>query len=189
VSEDPVVPVPADLELDERLVGAITFRMAAWLAVAATGIALAVAGRGIPGALAGVVLTAVGLAGALWVPGGRSAPSWVRPLWGYWRRSRGAPPTAKARLVEPSDEGPPPAETTPLKQPDERLASWSRRAPRRRTPVVAAAAAMALVATGVAAGRLAREHFSQPTPVSPSAPASPAPPAVTHDGGWPGCGC
>lgn len=46
MTDDPVVAVPAELELEERLVGPVTFRMAAWLALTAAGAVLAALGPG-----------------------------------------------------------------------------------------------------------------------------------------------
>jgi hypothetical protein len=89
VTGGPVVHVPADLEIEDRLAGPVTFRMAGWLAAAAAGVALlALAGAQRWAAAPGLLLVAAGLAGALWRPGGRPSPAWIGPLWSYRRRQQ-----------------------------------------------------------------------------------------------------
>jgi hypothetical protein len=89
VTGDPVVHVPADLEIEDRLAGPVTFRMAGWLAAAAAGVTLlAEAGDRRWAAAPGLLLIAAGLAGALWRPGGRPAPAWIAPAWSYRRRQQ-----------------------------------------------------------------------------------------------------
>jgi hypothetical protein len=88
MSGDPVVVVPGDLDIEDRLAGPVTFRMAAWLAAAAAGVALVVASRGaVAVAGLGVLLVAVGLVGAWWRPGGRPVAAWAAPLLAYRKRS------------------------------------------------------------------------------------------------------
>lgn len=99
--------VPADLGVEDRLVGPITFRVAAWLAIVAAGVALrAFCGWRPAPVAAGVALVLLGGAGGLWRPGGRPVTSWLRPLAGYWRRRRQGRPDRSAEptaiTVEPS---------------------------------------------------------------------------------------
>lgn len=86
---EPVVQVPVDLDLDERLAGPVTFRMAGWLAAAGAGTAAVVFSRGsLLLTVVGVVIGMVGLTGAFVRPGGRPAAAWLVPLLGYRRRQR-----------------------------------------------------------------------------------------------------
>ena len=63
---------PIYLDIEDRIVGPVTFRMAAWLAAAVVGVALVVAARGdVALTTVGVVVAAVGVAGAWLRPGGR----------------------------------------------------------------------------------------------------------------------
>lgn len=104
---DPIVAVPADLEMDDRLVGPITFRMAGWLAAAAAGVALLALAREQLWTIGpGLLMVTVGLAGALWQPGGRPAPAWVGPLWSYRRRARAAAADLNAGPMVVSGPGP-----------------------------------------------------------------------------------
>lgn len=81
--------VPADLELEDRLAGLVTFRMAAWLAVAAAGVVLVATGGGglwrLP--VASLLIT-VGLVGALLRVHGRPVTSLLLPALAYRRRVR-----------------------------------------------------------------------------------------------------
>ena len=87
MNDDPIVAVPADLDVEDRLVGPITFRVAGWLAVAAAGASLlAFAGRHALALAAGCTLLLAGAIGGLWRPAGRPATAWLTPLLGYWRR-------------------------------------------------------------------------------------------------------
>lgn len=99
MTREPVVAVPVDLDVEDRLAGPVTFRMAGWLAAAASGAGLALAAPGQPAALAaGAVLAFLGLVGAWWRPGGRPATAWLAPLWRYRRRRRSAPDEAAVPL-------------------------------------------------------------------------------------------
>lgn len=103
MSGDPIVAVPADLEVEDRLVGPITFRMAGWLAAAAAGVALLALARDQMWTVGpALLLVTVGLAGALWQPGGRPAPAWVGPLWSYRRRARTAATDLNSAAPEPA---------------------------------------------------------------------------------------
>lgn len=88
---DPVLPVPVDLETEERLAGPVTFRMAGWLALAGAGAASLVFSRDTVLLLAaGGLLLPVGLAGAFVRPAGRPLAAWLLPLLGYRQRARAA---------------------------------------------------------------------------------------------------
>lgn len=81
--------VPVELELQDRLAGVVTFRMAGWLAASGAGLALLAFGGGAAAVLvAGVLLVLVGLAGAFWQPAGRPLLWWVLPVAAYRRRRR-----------------------------------------------------------------------------------------------------
>jgi hypothetical protein len=85
----PVVQVPVDLEVEARLAGPVTFRMAGWLAVAIAGGMLTCANLGSAWLmLAGVVLVLLGGTGALVRPAGRPVAAWLLPVAGYHRRRR-----------------------------------------------------------------------------------------------------
>lgn len=112
MNDDPIVAVPADLELEDRLAGPVTFRMAGWLAAAAAGVALlALSRQQIWTAGPGLLLVVGGLAGAMWRPGGRPAAAWLGPLRAYLLRSRAdravrterdeTPPTDPAAAAAP----------------------------------------------------------------------------------------
>lgn len=168
---DPVVVVPGDLDVEDRLAGPVTFRMAAWLTAAAAGVALVAAGHGaIPTTALGVLLVAVGVTGACWRPGGRPAAAWLAPMVAYRRRQR--------RRVKP-DEDVAPAEPVVV-VPDE-VARPTRRA---RTQYVVAAVVVALtVVGGLAFARTGGSNrsdvpASSPAAVEPAAPAEPRAPVV-----------
>ena len=88
---DPVIQVPVDLEVEERLAGPVTFRMAGWLALAGVGVAAVAFSRSsmlLVGV--GVLLLPVGVAGAFVRPAGRPLGAWLLPLLGYRGRTREA---------------------------------------------------------------------------------------------------
>jgi len=88
-SRDRVVPVPVDLDIEARLVGAVTFRMAGWLALAAAGGMLAASSPGSVWRLAaGFVLALLACTGAFLRPAGRPLMAWAMPLLSYLRRRR-----------------------------------------------------------------------------------------------------
>jgi hypothetical protein len=223
---EPVVAVPAELELDERLVGPVTFRMAAWLALGAAGAVLVALGPGrVMPVLLGLPMILLGAAGAFWRPGGRPALSWVGPLWSYRRRIRSGGQQDDDNL-------------NPHKQPRRRptrdvaarrVMTWTpnaiarrlrepRRANRPFVPsrpvdtgralrlTTTAAAALLLMATGFAGGRLAHARQANahrggqlvnavtPSPVQTSPPTSDIPPIpalrpTTPEPRWSHCGC
>ncbi|GAC1442390.1 MAG: hypothetical protein NVSMB55_12980 [Mycobacteriales bacterium] len=193
MTDEPVVAVPAELELDERLVGAVTFGMASWLAASAAGAVLLGVGGLSAGRLAlGLPLVLVGLCGAFWRPGGRAAPSWLGPVSGYLRRRR-AERAPRRRPDRRSGSTPGrPRPSTPVRTPRARPGRTS------RTVAAAAAAAVLLVVAAFVGGRFTRAHQSGPAPAPPvQAPEAPAPampvplPVVVPapDDPWSGCGC
>lgn len=108
MTRDPVVVVPADLDVEDRIVGPVTFRMAAWLAAAVVGVALVVAARGdIALTTIGVVMAAVGVAGAWLRPGGRPLGAWIVPLLAFRRRLRASDPAVDESPVESAQPEPP----------------------------------------------------------------------------------
>jgi hypothetical protein len=114
MSRDPVVVVPGDLDVEDRIAGPVTFRMAAWLAASAAGVALVAASRGAVATTAlGVLLVVVGITGAWWRPGGRPVAAWLGPLLAYRKRRQSYGTTAEvadAPAPEPTVEPEPTAE-------------------------------------------------------------------------------
>ncbi|HVE95040.1 MAG TPA: hypothetical protein VNB24_08980 [Acidimicrobiales bacterium] len=87
MSDDPLVAVPSELEIEDRIVGPVTLTMAPWLALAAAGAALLASARREPlFAVPGFAVTAAGLVGACWRPGDRPLLAWLAPLLAYRRR-------------------------------------------------------------------------------------------------------
>ncbi|HVF05276.1 MAG TPA: hypothetical protein VNA20_10575 [Frankiaceae bacterium] len=154
MSRDPVVVVPGDLDVEDRIAGPVTFRMAAWLAAAVAGAALIAAGRGaIAPTVLGLVLLVVGVAGAWWRPGGRPVVAWVAPLLAFRKRRRSYLAATAAEedapepaVVEPEPEPtePPPPDTEPMSEPTQ---SGPPSKQRRSGRVVAAAVTSAAVVT------------------------------------------
>lgn len=87
--DEPVIMVPADLEVEDRIVGPVTFRLAGWLAAGAAGIALAtLCWPNIPVTVLGGLVALAGLAGGFARPGRRPLAWWTRPVIAYLRRAR-----------------------------------------------------------------------------------------------------
>lgn len=173
---------PADLDVEDRLVGPVTFRMAGWLACAGAGLALLAAARDHPVlAPPGALLAVAGLLGACWRPGGRPAGAWLGPLLAYRRRrgqvsGRNAADGAGKRPagVPPVEEAPAPAPgITPGRARGERLAQGWRWAVLPLVAVIAVGAALVLRAPGPA-GRSGPPPPASPSP-APSASPWPAP--------------
>lgn len=81
------IAVPADPQMEDRLVGRLTPRGLAYLALAAAGVALGVLTPPAPARLTGAaVLSLLGLLGALCRPGGRALDAWAVPIAGYVHR-------------------------------------------------------------------------------------------------------
>lgn len=194
---DPVVVVPGDLDVEDRLVGPVTFRMAGWLAAAAAGVALVATGRGAvaPTAL-GIVLAVVGLGGAWWRPGGRPAGAWLAPLLAYRRRRRHVPPTDMQASVSPEQPSCPEPPTVP----DVEVARPVD--PRRRQRMLVLPLAVAVIAVVAAAHGFGSRGQEEPAAIAP-VPAPPRDPVVVvvpvdPFAGWevgggglfdPSCGC
>lgn len=166
MNSDPVVVVPGDLDVEDRIAGPVTFRMAAWLAAATGGVALVATSHGAPTLVAlGLMLVVVGICGACWRPGGRPVGAWIVPLLAY-RKRRAARPATTAR-----DERVVPAAATDEPSVESREVGGGRT--RRAAFVV-----VVVVATVVAAVVLARA--TSRTSPAPAAPA-PAPVVVSPE--------
>ena len=195
MSGDPVVVVSGDLDVEDRIAGPLTFRMAAWLAAAAGGVALVAASRGdVARVMLGTLLVVTGAAGAWARPGGRPLGAWVVPLLAYRRRRRA--------YAAPVDDEP---QARPVEAAEDAVEDVTvRRRPRRRSVVaVFLAVAVAVAAAGVAAGT-GLGGADAPSPdvaveTPPPAPGGPVVVVVPVDpyGGWevggdvvdPFCGC
>lgn len=168
MTRDPVVVVPADLDVEDRIVGSVTFRMAGWLAAAVVGVALVVAARGdVALTTVGVVVAAVGVAGAWVRPGGRPVGAWIVPLLAFRRRRHASDLRVEESPVEMAPAEPPvDAESTvavPLVE-----VRPARRA--RAAGVVVAGALSVAVLVGVVALRLSpRSTRAVPAPPSDAA--------------------
>lgn len=176
MTRDPVVVVPADLQVEDRIVGPVTFRMAAWLAGAVVGVALVATARGDVALTAiGAVAFAVGVAGACLRPGGRPVAAWVAPLVAYRRRRRARRATVDERPVEtaaPTDE---PVETAQPTDATERDDSHEVLVidvvPRRRARVAAVVGVGVLACLAVGVGVVAPRLASKPARAVPPVPA------------------
>jgi hypothetical protein len=177
MTRDPVVVVPADLDVEDRIVGPVTFRMAGWLAAAVVGVALVVAARGdIALTIVGVVLAAVGVAGAWLRPGGRPLGAWVVPLLAFRRRRRASDPPVDESPVETAQAEPPvDAESTNAVP----LVEVRPTRPARAAAVVVAGVLSVAVLVGVAALRLSpRPTRAVPAPPSDAATSQRSEPSV-----------
>lgn len=166
MSRDPVVVVPGDLDVEDRVAGPVTFRMAAWLAAAVGGVAVVATSRGAPALVAlGLLLVVVGLCGACWQPGGRPVGAWIVPLIAYRKRRAARPATtAREEPVAPA----PTADEVPVPSRDGNGARTQRAAV---AVVVVAATVVAVVAVARATSR------TSPTPAAPA----PAPVVVSPE--------
>jgi hypothetical protein len=89
INDGPRITVPADLALEDRVAGRLTFRALGYLAAAAGGVALFVTDTvTAPRVALGLPLAVLGVAGAFLRPGGRPLDAWPLPLLGYARRRR-----------------------------------------------------------------------------------------------------
>jgi hypothetical protein len=83
------VPVPAETGGEDRLVGTLTFRHAAYLAAAAAGAAVMLLGdRSAPRIVMGAAVTVVALAGAWWRPFGEPVDLLAPAVVAFFRRRR-----------------------------------------------------------------------------------------------------
>lgn len=104
--DEPVAIVPADLEVEDRIVGPITFRLAGWLATAAAGIALsALCWPKIPVTVLGALVALAGLAGGFARPGQRPLAWWTRPVAAYLHRARARAHTGRRGHRPPKGTG------------------------------------------------------------------------------------
>lgn len=167
MTRDPVVVVPADLDVEDRIVGPVTFRMAGWLAAAVVGVALVVAARGdIALTTVGVVVAAVGVAGAWLRPGGRPLGAWIVPLISYRRRRASDPPVDESQVEMVQAEPPVDAESTNAVP----LIEVRPRRPARAAGVVVVGVLGVAVVVGVVALGLS----PRPTPAVPAPPSDAA---------------
>lgn len=100
------VAVPAETGVEDRLVGSLTFRHAAYLAVAAAGVAVMLLGdRSVARLLVGTLVALVGVAGAAARPYGEPLDRLAPAALLYLRRRRGERRTAASS--EPEVAAPP----------------------------------------------------------------------------------
>ncbi|HEV2891256.1 MAG TPA: hypothetical protein VGX28_12855 [Frankiaceae bacterium] len=143
MSRDPVVVVPGDLDVEDRIAGPVTFRMAAWLAASAAGVAVVAASRGAVATTAlGVLLVVVGITGAWWRPGGRPVAAWLGPLLAYRKRRQSYVTTADLDDAPAPEVAPEPETTVEPETTDVRV-------PPRAVPMRWHGRALAGVLTGV----------------------------------------
>jgi hypothetical protein len=151
------VPVPAETGVEDRLAGALTFRHAAYLAVAAAGVAVMLLGdRSVARLLVGALAAVIGLAGAMLRPYGEPLDRLAPAAVAFLRRRRAdrrvmsgnAEDAADAEPVEPAapvDRVEPAEPVEPAVSDDgARRSTW--RFPIRAAAVVASVAAVAAVA-------------------------------------------
>lgn|GEM_PF-4463647 len=175
---DEPVAVPADPDVEDRLVAGLTLRQLGYLSAAAAGGVLA--WRHPPGP-AGLVAVACGAAvglvaavGAWWRPGGRPLDAWVVPLRGYHRRrAPGRHPRLVAAAAWPGRvAGSFPEPAVPDSVPAGGRAAHS--APSvagRRRRLALSTALVVLVTAGAAAGVALRPGRPPAPAVRPGAPA------------------
>jgi hypothetical protein len=85
-STEPLVAVPGELDVEDRVIGPLTFRQLGYLAAAASGAAITrLSWPHLPGAAAGLLLATLGLLGSLLRPGGRPLDAWLLPIARYAR--------------------------------------------------------------------------------------------------------
>ena len=155
------VPVPAETGVEDRLAGSLTFRHAAYLAVAAAGVAVMLLGeRNLARVVLGALLALAGLAGAAVRLYGEPLDRLLPAALAYLRRRR-----AERRLAaQAAAEAAPPVEPEPAPEPeqvDEEVVP----APRRRLPLRPVLVGVALVA--VVAVAVARWPHPAPPPPPP----------------------
>ncbi len=178
---EPVVFVPGDIDVPDRLAGPVTLPMAGWLALAGAGAALAVLRWPAPlPVVAGGSLLALGVAAAFCRPDGRSLLTWLRLALGYRRRRSAAPEAVTATPVTAKP-------VTPKAVAAERVAAETGKAPvavrtRGRVPLagraLALTVAVALAASLAVGARLLAGQPSRLAPPSPAAPFAPVAPVV-----------
>ena len=146
------VPVPAETGVEDRLTGALTFRHAAYLAVAAAGVAVMLLGdRSLGQLLVGGLVAMVGVAGAAVRPYGEPFDRLVPAALLYLRRRRAERRTAasdEAEVAAPPVE-PEIAVELPVPESDPDDVATPRRCVSLR-PLVPVLAAVVVVAVVVA---------------------------------------
>ena len=146
------VPVPAETGVEDRLAGALTFRHAAYLAVAAAGVAVMLLGdRSVARLLVGTLVALVGIAGAAARPYGEPLDRLVPAALLYLRRRRAE---RRAAASDEAEVAAPPAEPElavepPLPESDRGDVATPRRRVSLR-PLVPVLAAVVVVAVAVA---------------------------------------
>ncbi|HWL35327.1 MAG TPA: hypothetical protein VNQ77_03970 [Frankiaceae bacterium] len=144
------VPVPAETGVEDRLAGALTFRHAAYLAVAAAGVAVMLLGeRSVARLLVGALVAIVGVAGAAVRPYGEPLDRLVPAALLYLRRRGGKRNTAassEAEVAAPSVEPEIAVELpVPESDPDDVATPRRRVSLRPLVPVLAAVVVVAVV--------------------------------------------
>ena len=159
------VPVPAETSGEDRLVGSLTFRHAAYLAVAAAGLAVMLLGHVSTVRLAlGAVLAIIGLAGAMVRPYGEPFDRLAFSAIGYLIRRRGT--RIVDEPVEPTEEPVEPVEAEKAPAvPPKPAESTERRS--RINPVAVRPLLVALAVCGVAAIAATQLIDRPPTPPPP----------------------
>ena len=176
------VPVPAETGGEDRLVGSLTFRHAAYLAVAAAGVAVMLLGHASTARLAlGTVLAVAGVVGAMLRPYGEPLDRLAFTAIGYVVRSRrhrvdDQPVAATADHATPVE-----AETAPVVPPDP-VETTERGS--RVDPAVLRRVVVAVAVCGVAAIAVTRlmDQPSAPAPPPPRVVVVPVP--VTPPDPW-----
>jgi hypothetical protein len=163
------VPVPAETGVEDRLAGSLTFRHAAYLAVAAAGVAVMLLGERSPvRVVLGALVAIVGVAGAAVRPYGEPLDRLLPAAVAYLRRHRAerratSPAEAEAEVeVEPEPDPEPvpvPEPTGETDQVDEHVAPRPRRLIPFRALLIGAPLA-AVVAVAVA-------RWPHPAPAPP----------------------
>ena len=144
------VPVPAETGGEDRLVGSLTFRHAAYLAVAAAGFAVMLLGQVSTTRLClGAVLAIIGMAGAMLRPYGEPLDRFALTAIAYLIRRRGTHIDDDQAAV-PIDDQPVPVEADPAPAVQSEPAEATERRS-RINPVVVRRLLVALAVCGVAA--------------------------------------
>jgi hypothetical protein len=141
--------VPAETGGEDRLAGSLTFRHAAYLAVAAAGVAVMLLGERSPvRVVAGALLALVGVAGAVCRPYGEPLDRLVPAAVGYLRRRRAErrDTTHDAGPTVPTTPDPPTAVPEPDEPPTPLPVPMRQRLPLRPLAAVVAVAAVLAVA-------------------------------------------
>jgi hypothetical protein len=158
------VPVPAETGGEDRLAGSLTFRHAAYLTVAAAGVAVMLLGdRSVARLLVGALVAMVGVAGAAVRPYGEPLDRLVPAAVAYLRRRR-----AEARCANGADSDPEPeiaAAVTDESAAPEPAAEGMPSRLERSWSVPWRAVAAALAVLGVVAVAVAR--WPRPVPAQP----------------------